>query len=106
MKVVAFAPDLMDRSRISAAAPDVRFVTEAHDLATAQEDLVLVDVSRPGVLDHLGASAGFVVGFGSHVDQATLDAASGAGCDLVLPRSKFFRRLDELIREDPTGGGR
>jgi CheY-like chemotaxis protein len=38
------------------------------------------------------------VAFGSHVDTASLDAARAAGCDLVLPRSKFTAELPELIR--------
>ena len=34
-----------------------------------------------------------VVGYGSHVDAATLHAARVAGCDPVLPRSKFVEEL-------------
>ena len=34
------------------------------------------------------------VGFGSHVDKATLDAARLAGCDLVMPRSQFVKLLE------------
>jgi DNA-binding NarL/FixJ family response regulator len=37
--------------------------------------------------------APFLVGYGSHVDVATLKAAREAGCDLVLPRSKFVEEL-------------
>jgi CheY-like chemotaxis protein len=36
--------------------------------------------------------------FGSHVDTAALDAARAAGCDPVLPRSKFAAELPDLIR--------
>lgn len=35
-----------------------------------------------------------VVAFGSHVEAALLRAARQAGCDLVLPRSAFFERLE------------
>ena len=38
------------------------------------------------------------VAFGSHVDTAALAAAEAAGCDPVLPRSKFSAELPELIR--------
>jgi CheY-like chemotaxis protein len=38
------------------------------------------------------------VAFGSHVDTAALDSARAAGCDPVLPRSKFTAELPELIR--------
>ncbi len=36
----------------------------------------------------------FVVGYGSHVDTATLQAARDAGCDIVWPRSKFTQELE------------
>ena len=37
--------------------------------------------------------------FGSHVDVEALAAARDAGCDPVLPRSKFTQILPELIRD-------
>jgi DNA-binding NarL/FixJ family response regulator len=40
----------------------------------------------------------FLVGYGSHVDTATLKSAREAGCDLVWPRSKF---VDELAAAMP-----
>jgi CheY-like chemotaxis protein len=40
-----------------------------------------------------------VVAYGSHVDAAGLRAAREAGCDLVLPRSKF---VEDLPRELPA----
>ena len=38
------------------------------------------------------------IAFGSHVDTAALEAASAAGCNLVLPRSKFTLELPQLIQ--------
>jgi len=35
-----------------------------------------------------------VIAFGSHVDTASLKAARAAGCDLVMPRSKFVASLE------------
>ena len=35
----------------------------------------------------------FLVGYGSHVDTATLKAAREAGLDVVWPRSKFVEEL-------------
>lgn len=35
-----------------------------------------------------------VIAFGSHVDKAGLNAAKTAGCDLVMPRSKFVASLE------------
>jgi DNA-binding NarL/FixJ family response regulator len=60
---------------------------------------VLVDLSFPGLdlpalLGELaGAGSPRVVAYGSHVDTATLRAARQAGCDPVLPRSKFVEDL-------------
>ena len=96
-RVLAFVPDLMDRSRLSALPRvDVRFVGAADELATLSSgwaaDIVVVDLGRRGVIEALrtGGINGRVVGFGSHVDSETLDAARAAGCDEVLPRSRFF----------------
>ena len=102
MSVVVYAPDLMDRSRISAAIPDARFVPRPGDLSEATpDDVVAVDVSRPGVLDVVASVAAHrIIGFGSHVDRDLLDAARAAGCTEVLARSAFFRRLAELLGQD------
>lgn len=99
-RVVAYVPDLMDRSKLTSVG-DVRFVATPDELgdASAGADLVVVDLSRPGVLEALGRLGGGVrtVGFGSHVDHGLLAAAGAAGCDEVLPRSRFFARLPELL---------
>jgi hypothetical protein len=97
----------MDRSKVQAVGGDaVRFVSSAAALVDAASDavrIVVVDLSRPGVLDvlpALGATGVRTIGFGSHVDHTLLDAARAAGCDEVLPRSAFFRRLEELLGQD------
>ncbi len=105
MRVVALVADLMDRSRLGAAASpstEVVFVSAPDGLAQAAggADLVVVDLTRPGALDALEALDGAgtrVVGFGPHVEGDLLDAARRAGCDEVLPRSRFFARLPELL---------
>lgn len=106
-EVVVFAPDLMDRSRISAAVPRARFVTSADRLREASPTaLLLVDLHRPGVLEALPDLSQTVIGFASHVDEGLLHAARAAGCTDVLPRSRFFRRLAELGGETgQTGDG-
>ena len=102
-RVVVFAPDLMDRSKIVAAAEaagaQAVLVGLAGDLPSASEgaDLVVVDLGRDGVLDVLGQVEAPTVGFGRHDDTAALDAALAAGCDQVLPRSTFFRGLDRIV---------
>ncbi|HMC42713.1 MAG TPA: hypothetical protein VKI20_06860 [Acidimicrobiales bacterium] len=114
MTIVAYIPDLMDRSKVQAAAGGaVSFVPSPADLAEAAGDpatqLVVVDLSRPGVLAALPAIAATgvrSVGFGSHVDRALLAEASGAGCSEVMARSSFFGRLAEVLgglRRDGAG---
>lgn len=101
-RIAAFVPDLMDRSKVAAAASardaEVTFVRSPADLAGAGADLVLVDLSRPGVLESLaGLGAVRSVGFASHVDRDLIGAAGAAGCTEVLPRSRFFSSLADLL---------
>lgn len=104
-RVVAFVPDLMDRSRLARLGADVEVVHASSPAALSDlaqpDDLVVLDLSRPGVLDALASGlAGRVVGFASHVDAELIAAAESAGCPEVLPRSRFFARLPELLAAD------
>ncbi len=95
--IKAYAPDLMDRSKIAAAVPAVEHVRRVGDLAGAT--VAVVDLSRPGVVDAIAdlTNGGVrVIGFGSHVDAATLDAAKSAGAE-VYARSAFFSRIGEIV---------
>lgn len=58
-------------------------------------------VSAPALLAYQKAIAPGTpfVAFGSHVDTLALEAARAAGCDPVLPRSKFSAELPDLIRK-------
>ena len=105
-RVVAFVPDLMDRSRLSAPGVEVAFVDDPEGLADAHADLVVVDLARPGVIESLGAVAGPTVGFVAHIDEATMAAALAAGCDKVLARSRFFGRFAELVASLGPPSGR
>jgi len=65
-------------------------------------DLSAGDLVQPAALlafRKLAAPGTPFVAFGSHVDTAALAAARGAGCDPVLPRSRFSAELPELIRQ-------
>jgi hypothetical protein len=61
----------------------------AGDLVSAPALLAYQKEAGPGVT---------FLAFGSHVDTVALDAARAAGCDPVLPRSKFSAELPALIR--------
>lgn len=93
--IAAFVPNLMDRSRFGGAA--VTFVTSPAAAAESGAALLIVDLDRcedPSAfrLDELN-----VIGFGSHVDVGSIEAAQKAGFDEVLARSAFFRRLPQIL---------
>jgi hypothetical protein len=101
MSIVVLCVDLMDRSHIAVAHPDAVFVRTPAALlervVASNAESVIVDLSRPGALDAIiavVATGVSVTGYGSHVDAAMLDAARAAGCTEVLPRSRFFARLE------------
>lgn len=63
-------------------------------------DLAAGDLVAPASLRELRSLAGPevpFVAFGSHVETGALAAAAEAGCDPVLPRSRFVGLLPELI---------
>jgi DNA-binding NarL/FixJ family response regulator len=100
MKVVAYVPDLLDRSKV-AAAGDVTFVGRPEQLAdaavSATAEVVVVDLTRPGVVDALRDIPVPVIAFANHTRRDLMDAALAAGARQVLARSAFFSRLDELL---------
>jgi CheY-like chemotaxis protein len=99
--------DLLFISRIAGTARAIgldlksaRGMTEFISLANVQAPAcALIDLHNPGldigalVRQIKDAGNSYIVGYGSHVDAATLKAAREAGCDLVLPRSKFVEEL-------------
>jgi hypothetical protein len=101
-RVVAFIPDLMDRSRLGSRPVEV--VTSLDQLSSAESgsSLVVVDLARPGALESaasLAASGTRVVGFAPHVDAELRSSATESGVEVVT-RSWFFGHLDELIPRD------
>ncbi len=96
-RIVAYVPDLMDRSKVAAAATDVTFVAKPADLAGAVADLVVVDATRPGAVEAIKDVAAPVIAFSKHTNREAMDAALAAGADQVLARSAFFSRLDDLL---------
>jgi CheY-like chemotaxis protein len=103
----------MFTSRILGTARDLGFSFKSARTATSLEALaqqetprcVLLDLSNPGLnvgelVQHLRQVCQpmpRVVAYGSHVDTATLRAGREAGCDPVLPRSKFVEDLPKAL---------
>jgi len=88
MRVCALVSDLMDRSKISAAIPDVSFMVDGN------AEVVVIDLARnPQMVSEIRAEMPGVriVCFGPHVDDDAAAAATAAGADVVMARSRFFR---------------
>jgi DNA-binding NarL/FixJ family response regulator len=104
--------DMIFTSRITATAralgleaKSARSIEKLMDLVRSNvPDCVIVDLANPG-LDIQALNQQLrqavrpprVIAFGSHVDTASLQAARAAGCDVVLPRSKFTEDLDKSL---------
>lgn len=101
-KIVAFVPDLMDRSRFSAVS-GVEFVVSAEALSNIDADVVVADLSRPGALQAMSVLSDSVrrVGFVPHVESELRVDAQAAGIE-VHARSKFFRDLTAILAEKTT----
>ena len=91
-RVVALVVDLMDRSKLQAAVPDITFAREPAGVADAT--VVVVDLARAGVsvaAVRAAAPDARLVVYGPHVDGAAQQAALEAGADAAYARSQFFR---------------
>jgi AmiR/NasT family two-component response regulator len=102
VKVVAYVPDLMDKSRFGPVTADKTFVAKPDDLAKAESgDVVVADLSRPGSLEALETvtQAARRIGFVSHEDAETTAKAKDAGVE-VFPRSRFFSRIVNILGPD------
>jgi CheY-like chemotaxis protein len=69
-------------------------------------DLSMTEPDIATIMTQLREAAGPVpaIAFGSHVDKARLDEARAAGCDEVMPRSRFSSELPALLRRYSTSG--
>jgi DNA-binding NarL/FixJ family response regulator len=114
MVAVLLSDDLMFTSRITGTARDLGLQvmparTPAAVLELARREpltCAIVDIATAGPnLANLVSSlkalspAPRVVAYGSHVDTASLQAARLAGCDPVLPRSKFVEVLPTQLAD-------
>ena len=89
-KVVAFVPNLMDRSKFT---DSVTFVTTGDEARRAQPDQIFVDLDRCSDISQFRFEGPEVIGFGPHVDSELARQAKEAGYDEVVTRSVFFNRL-------------
>jgi hypothetical protein len=99
-RVLSISNDLMLGSKVQET-----LISAGHEVTTAPAleetswegiDLIVadLDVENPEALVGLGMP---VLGYYSHVDVATKEAAEAAGVDLVAPRSRMARELPALV---------
>lgn len=103
--------DLFFSSKVTGTAAELgfRIVVEANaslavsKSAAATYRCIILDLSSPdlSVSDVLAALPAInrptVIAFGPHVETARLEQARAAGCDEVLPRSKFSATLPAIL---------
>jgi CheY-like chemotaxis protein len=87
---VAIAGDMAEAVELCRARPPAYVII----------DLGIAEIDIEAAVARLREAAGAVptIAYGSHVDKARLDAARAAGCDEVLPRSRFSAELPALLR--------
>ncbi len=112
--ILAILDDLLFTSKIRAAAAQAGVsvaIARSKDAALAdmrarRPALVILDLNNPrtdpiGIISDMRADPALhaipTVGYVSHVDTATIDAARNAGIGEVLPRSAFTTKLSDIV---------
>jgi hypothetical protein len=99
-RVLSIATDLMLGSKVqetlTAAGHEVVSSPSIEQTTWGGIDLIVADLDaeNPEALVGLGMP---VLGYYSHVDRATKEAAEAAGVDLAVPRSRMARELPGLV---------
>jgi hypothetical protein len=106
-RIVSIADDLMAASRVdamlTAAGHHVILARSLREASLDGAELVVVDLD----VENGEALAGLempVLGYYSHLDVETREAAEAAGVDLVVPRSRMARELPALAERLLEGG--
>ncbi len=102
--IAALVRDLMFAARVRGVAPAAAVTQRAEDLpglVGPDTRLVIVELEAAGAFEQLPgvkerAPGARLVAFGPHVQEEKLEAARGAGAE-VMPRGQFVKRLPELV---------
>lgn len=101
-RIVALAPDLLLGSKVeamlSAAGHDVTLAPSLAEAPLDSAELLVADLDVENA-DALVGRGIPVLGYYSHVEVETREAALAAGVDLVVPRSRMARELPELVEK-------
>ena len=101
-RVVAVAPDLLLGSKVeamlSAAGHEVTLAAALAEAPLDEANLLVADLDteNPEALVGLGIP---ILGYYSHVNVETKQAAEAAGIDTVVPRSRMARELPQLVAD-------
>jgi PleD family two-component response regulator len=118
-KIIAVMDDLFFSSKIREAAKplglNVEFIKTANGLIEKLESqkpsLLIFDLNSKAcnsteIIKNLKSSPTLkdipVLGYLSHVQTELKEEADQAGCDLILPRSKFSKDLKEILMKYST----
>ena len=111
MKVLAAIHDLMFSSKVNAAARGKpiewlpRGASVADEVKARKPDVLLIDLASPK-LDAINAVKAIksgdaretvVIGYADHTREDLIEEARAAGCDQVMSKGEFARRLPELL---------
>lgn len=109
MKILAAIHDLMFSSKVQAAAQGrpiswlKRGTRVVDEVAREKPDVLLIDLASPqldavNAIREIKRSGGpTVIGYVDHTREDLIEAARRAGCDQVLSKGEFARRLPELL---------
>jgi hypothetical protein len=98
-RVVALTPDLLLGSKVEAmlgsAGHEVKLASRLGDAPLGDAELLVADLDAedPQALANLGIP---VLGYYSHINTDTKQAAEAADIDMVVPRSRMARELPDL----------
>jgi hypothetical protein len=83
---------------LSAAGHEVTLSPSLQEAPLDAAELIVADLDaeNPEALVGLGIP---VLGYYSHVEVATREAAEAAGVDLVVPRSRLAREMPQLVEK-------
>jgi CheY-like chemotaxis protein len=111
MKILAAIHDLMFSSKVNAAARGKsiewlkRGTKVTEQVKASKPDVLLIDLASPQ-LDAVNAIREIksgeeknvtVIGYVDHTREDVIEAARAAGCDQVMSKGEFARRLPELL---------
>jgi hypothetical protein len=100
--VVAVTPDLLLGSKVEAmlgaAGHEVTLAPVLSGAPLDEADLLVADLDAEAPEAFAGIDIP-ILGYYSHVNAETKEAADAAGIDLAVPRSRMARELPQLVEQ-------